>query len=235
MAHHQKLFCIASVIAGLGLFMGLSEAVKPVRPFRSALQKPIGKLKRTRPPISRKKIQPSVQRRKGRSLYTGVTVTRSQRLRKISPDAMGLTVGNEVFGNWTPDLNTVPNEPDTYARRVATEYYPQIKAVDATAKVGVVVNPYDLWDTNGWTHKVLRQARYDFVETHYYPLQNATAKDEDLLFKAVPDFKQMTYLRQAMGGRQVPIMLGEFNNVPTSPNHQTMSTRGWIIYRHVVG
>lgn len=134
------------------------------------------------------------------------------------------TVGNEVYGNWTPDRNAVPNDPDTYAQRVAQEYYPQIKAVDPAAQVGVVVNPYDLWDPNAWTHKVLRQARYDFVETHYYPLQDASTTDEDLLFKTIPEFRQqIQYLRQAMGSRQVPIMLGEFNNVPTSPNLQTMS------------
>jgi hypothetical protein len=134
------------------------------------------------------------------------------------------TIGNEVYGNWTPDRNPVPHDPDTYARRVAQEYYPQIKAADPAAQVGVVVNPYDLWDPNAWTYKVLRQARYDFMETHYYPLQNATTKDEDLLFKTIPEFRQqIQYLQQAMGGRQVPIMLGEFNNVPTSPNLQTMS------------
>lgn len=333
MLRQRVLLCIAGIVTGSVLLAGLSEAVYRGRPFRSALQKPVGRRSTVvRPPALRNQGRQKLNPRQQRSLQAGITVDRSRRLRKISTDAMGFnlhavtdvtqpglanlvknsrativrwpggtqsdiyhwqthtmcdgwyphpnstfdnfmakfaqlagvnvaitlnygtnstcngggnasdaaawvahakqqgyrvkywTVGNEVYGNWTPDLNPVPNDPDTYARRVTQEYYPQIKVVDSTAQVGVVVNPYDLWDPTAWTHKVLRLARYDFVETHYYPLQNTTTKDEDLLFKTIPEFRQqIQYLRQAMGSRQVPIMLGEFNNVPTSPNRQTMS------------
>ncbi|HEY9826911.1 MAG TPA: hypothetical protein V6D19_15845 [Stenomitos sp.] len=134
------------------------------------------------------------------------------------------TVGNEVFGPWETDLHAQPHDPKTYAQEVAQGYYPQIKAVDPKAKVGIVVNPYDLWDATGWTRTVLQKTPYDFVETHYYPLLDEATRDSDLLFNGVPDFRaQILALRQAMGSRKREIMLGEFNNVPTRPNRQTMS------------
>ncbi len=134
------------------------------------------------------------------------------------------TVGNESFGNWETDLHAQPHNATVYAREVADGYYPQIKAADSTAKVGVVVNPYDVWDANGWTNTVLRNAKYDFVETHFYPMSDATTTDNNLLNQGISDYRnQIQWLKQALGGRKIPILLGEFNNIPTQPNRQTMS------------
>jgi hypothetical protein len=134
------------------------------------------------------------------------------------------TVGNESFGVWEPDLHDQPHDANVYAREVAEGYYPQIKAADSSAKVGVVVNPYDLWDSGGWTNTILRNARYDFVETHFYPMLDASTTDNDLLIKGISEYQtQIKSLQQALGGRNVPILLGEFNNIPTQPNRQTMS------------
>ncbi|WP_404790127.1 hypothetical protein [Altericista sp. CCNU0014] len=134
------------------------------------------------------------------------------------------TVGNEVFGTWSTDLNEKPHDAATYARKVANAFYPKIKAVNPQARVGVVVNQYDTSNPHGWTQTVLRRARYDFVEVHHYPQEPNSGSDEFLLTKAVPQFKaQMVDLKKAMGDRPVPILIGEFNNVASKPNRQTLS------------
>ncbi|HEY9826076.1 MAG TPA: hypothetical protein V6D19_11550, partial [Stenomitos sp.] len=134
------------------------------------------------------------------------------------------TVGNEVFGSWATDRNAKRHDANTYANRVAQEFYPRIKTADPRAPVGVVVNQYDLRNPWGWTQTVLRQAKYDFVEIHYYPQSVETASDEFLLNGAIAQFQQhIADLRQSMGKRPVPILLGEFNNVPNRPNKQTLS------------
>ncbi|MCG9893207.1 MAG: hypothetical protein MH252_19315 [Thermosynechococcaceae cyanobacterium MS004] len=134
------------------------------------------------------------------------------------------TVGNEVYGTWEADFNKKPHDANTYANKVAKEFYPRIKAADPQAKVGVVVNQYDLQNPFGWTQTVLRQARYDFVEIHYYPQTPTSASDEFLLNGAIAQFQQQVRdLQRVMGRRQVPILLGEFNNVPNTPNKQTLS------------
>ena len=134
------------------------------------------------------------------------------------------TVGNEVFGSWSTDLNEKPHDAAFYANKVANAFYPRIKAVNPQAQVGVVVNQYDATNPNGWTQTVLKRARYDFVEVHHYPQPPNGASDEFLLIKAVPQFRQqMLDLKKAMGDRPVPILLGEFNNVVSTPNRQTIS------------
>ena len=134
------------------------------------------------------------------------------------------TVGNEVFGSWSTDLNEKPHDAAFYANKVANAFYPRIKAVNPQAQVGVVVNQYDATNPNGWTQTVLKRARYDFVEVHHYPQPPNGASDEFLLTKAVPQFRQqMLDLKKAMGDRPVPILLGEFNNVVSTPNRQTIS------------
>jgi hypothetical protein len=134
------------------------------------------------------------------------------------------TVGNEVFGSWSTDLNEKPHDAGVYASKVANAYYPRIKAVNPQAQVGVVVNQYDANNPNGWTQIVLKRARYDFVEVHHYPQPPNGGSDEFLLTKAVPQFQQQIVdLRRAMGDRRVPILLGEFNNVVSTPNRQTIS------------
>ena len=134
------------------------------------------------------------------------------------------TVGNEVFGSWSTDLNEKPHDAAFYANKVANAFYPRIKAVNPQSQVGVVVNQYDATNPNGWTQTVLKRARYDFVEVHHYPQPPNGASDEFLLIKAVPQFRQqMLDLKKAMGDRPVPILLGEFNNVVSTPNRQTIS------------
>jgi hypothetical protein len=134
------------------------------------------------------------------------------------------TVGNEVFGSWETDLNEKPHDAEFYANKVAKAFYPKIKAADPQAKVGVAVNQLDINSPFGWTQTVLKQARYDFVEFHFYPQAPDKVNDEFLLNGAIAQFRQqVTDLKRAMGNRQVPILLGEFNNVASQPSRQTLS------------
>ncbi|MGP8200058.1 MAG: alpha-L-arabinofuranosidase [Limisphaerales bacterium] len=49
-------------------------------------------------------------------------------------------IGNEEYGTWETDSNSLPHDPFTYAAR-AQQYISMMKAVDPTIKVGVVVTP----------------------------------------------------------------------------------------------
>jgi hypothetical protein len=51
-------------------------------------------------------------------------------------------IGNEVYGSWETDSNSLPHDPYTYALR-ARDYISLMKDVDPTIKVGVVVTPGD--------------------------------------------------------------------------------------------
>jgi glycosyltransferase involved in cell wall biosynthesis len=75
------------------------------------------------------------------------------------------TIGNEVYGPWEYDLHPKANDAATYAAAVAGDYYPLIKMAHPDALVGVVVNPD--W-TPPWDPLVLANAKYDFVEYHFY-------------------------------------------------------------------
>jgi alpha-L-arabinofuranosidase len=60
-------------------------------------------------------------------------------------------IGNECHGTWETDSNTVPHDPFTYATR-ARDYLHQMKAVDPTVKVGVVVTPGEGSYSNNANH-----------------------------------------------------------------------------------
>jgi hypothetical protein len=60
-------------------------------------------------------------------------------------------IGNENYGTWETDQNTYPNDAYTYAMR-ARDYLAQMRAADATIKVGVVVTPGEDSSANGYTN-----------------------------------------------------------------------------------
>jgi hypothetical protein len=47
------------------------------------------------------------------------------------------TVGNEQYLAGEPDLNAMPHDPSTYAARVASQFYPLMKAKDPSIMVGI--------------------------------------------------------------------------------------------------
>jgi hypothetical protein len=133
------------------------------------------------------------------------------------------TVGNEEYGSWEFDLHSLHNDPTTYANAVATGFYPQMKAADSSAKVGVVLaGNYD----PGWDSIVLANAKYDFVEFHYYAQAPGSETDAYLLNQAPTDFgAQLASLKSEMqaAGVNVPIYVGELNSVYSSPGKQSVS------------
>jgi len=135
------------------------------------------------------------------------------------------TIGNEVYGGWEYDLHSPAHDAPTYANAVATGYYPQMKAKDPTIKVGVVVaGSY----STQWDNTVLTQAKYDFVELHWYAQAPGSESDTYLLKQAPIDLANaVTAERSIMNANgvspSVPIYLGEMNSVYTNPGKQTMS------------
>lgn len=133
------------------------------------------------------------------------------------------TVGNEAFGSWEYDLHPKPHDPATYAGAVASGYYPAIKAKDATAQVGVVVEGSAAWDQT-----VLKQAKYDFVEFHFYAQGPGHESDDYLLHAAPQAFaSSISALRSEMTSygvpSSVPIYVGELGSVYANPGKQTTS------------
>ena len=105
-------------------------------------------------------------------------------------------IGNEEYGSWETDSNSLPHDPYTYALR-ARDYISLMKAVDPTIKIGVVVTPGDDSYANYTNHPAVSlrtgQAHYgwtpvllatltslgvtpDFIIHHRYP-QGAGGED----------------------------------------------------------
>jgi hypothetical protein len=134
------------------------------------------------------------------------------------------TVGNEVFGSWETDLHSKPNDAATYANAVATGYYPLIKAQNPAAQVGVVVQPG--WSP-AWDPIVLANAKYDFVELHYYAQQPGSENDSYLVQSAAQGLaSEVATLKTelaAAGHPNTPIYVGELGSVSSDPGKQTSS------------
>jgi hypothetical protein len=135
-----------------------------------------------------------------------------------------VTVGNEDWGSWEPDLHTIQHDPATYAAATANGYYPQIKAADPSVLVGVGVNPYN---PTPWDPIVLSQAKYDFVEYHFYP-QAPGAENDAYLVQQAP--QQLTAAinsikseLQTARSPDTPIFIGEIGSVYDDPGKQTSS------------
>jgi hypothetical protein len=132
------------------------------------------------------------------------------------------TVGNEVYGSWEYDLHPAPHDPTTYATAVATGYYPDIKEANPKALVGVVVAPGYNWDSI-----VLAQAKYDFVEFHYYAQAPGQESDTYLVGQASQDFATAIAAVKtdlaAAGKPNTPIYVGELGSVYANPGKQSTS------------
>jgi hypothetical protein len=130
------------------------------------------------------------------------------------------TVGNEQFFNGNTsneaDLNTPAHSATEYANQVATKFYPLMKAQDPSINVGVDVIGGASVGNNviaGWDQTVLANARYDFVELHFYPDDD---DDEHLLTTAPASLTGVLGATKAelaaAGHASTPIYLGEFDD-----------------------
>ncbi len=135
-----------------------------------------------------------------------------------------VTVGNEDWGNWEPDMHTSQHDPATYAQAVASGYYPQIKAANPNVLVGVNVIP---GNTPAWDPIVLSQAKYDFVEFHFYAQTPGEENDTSLVQQGAQQFTQNIDAVKAdlktAGAPDTPIYVGEIGSVYDDPGKQSSS------------
>jgi hypothetical protein len=91
-------------------------------------------------------------------------------------------IGNECYGTWETDNNSVPHDPYTYATR-ARDYLNLMKAVDGTIKIGVVVTPGEGSSSNNTNHFAINP-RTGSTNYGWTPVLFATLKQ----LAATPDF-----------------------------------------------
>jgi len=124
-------------------------------------------------------------------------------------------IGNECYGTWETDTNTNPHDPYTYAVR-ARSYLRQMKAVDPTVKVGVVVVPGEDSSANGYTSHPAVNPRTG--QTHYgwTPVLLTTLKS----LRVTPDFvihhvyPEWSNPSNPVGGDSDPSLLQSATNWP---------------------
>jgi hypothetical protein len=145
-----------------------------------------------------------------------------------------ITVGNEEYGTWEEDLHSAAHDPTTYASAVASGYYPDIKAVSPNVLVGVVVQPDYTWDTT-----VLANAKYDFVEFHFYP-ETPGQENDTTLIQQDPQ-KLTTYINTiktelaTAGHPNTPIYVGEIGGPYSNPGKQSWSITQGLYAGQVLG
>jgi hypothetical protein len=110
-------------------------------------------------------------------------------------------VGNECYGTWETDSNSVAHDPYTYALRAAG-YFAMMKAADATIKVGVVATPGEDSSSNNAAHPVVNPRT---MVTHYgwTPVMLTYLKD----FGVIPDFLIHHVYPQYVGPESDPLLL----------------------------
>lgn len=155
------------------------------------------------------------------------------------------TVGNEqYFGSpvlgtslTTPDFNVSQSDPPsagsaTYASLVATQFYPLMKAKDPTIQIGVdLAVPENAASsrTAPWDSTVLSQAKYDFVEVHWYPNipPNADVPDSTLIAQSVSYTESaLATLKSELataGKPNTPIYVGEWGIPGTGPQNTSIT------------
>ena len=158
-------------------------------------------------------------------------------------------IGNEVYGFWETDSNSVPHDPYTYALR-ARDYISLMKAVDPTIKIGVVVTPgedsyanntnHPAYNSrtrtyhNGWTPVLLATLTSlgvtpDFAIHHRYPQNPGGENDAGLLGSSTGWASDAANLRQKItdyvgsNGANIELLCTENNSVSSNPGKQSVS------------
>jgi hypothetical protein len=170
-------------------------------------------------------------------------------------------IGNENYGSWETDNNSLPHDPFTYANR-ATNYIAQMKAVDPTIRIGVVVvtgedsyanytthpvrNPRTGVTHNGWTPVLLTTLKNlgvlpDFVIYHRYP-QNAGGESDAWLLQSsrtwandAADLRQQLTDYLGAAGAGIEMVCTENNSVSSGPGKQTTSLVNGLFLADSVG
>jgi alpha-L-arabinofuranosidase len=157
-------------------------------------------------------------------------------------------VGNECYGTWEADSNSLPHDPHTYAVRAA-QYITAMKAADTDIEVGIVsapgensysnntthfaVNPRTGATNYGWTPIVLATlkslgVRPDFLVHHVYPEFNSDS-DQSLLFASgnwpgdAADLRGQISDYFGSDGTNIEILCTENNSDAGDPGRQSTS------------
>ena len=159
-------------------------------------------------------------------------------------------IGNECNLEAENDTNTRPHDPYTYATR-ASQYITQMKAVDPTIKIGVVIggnendgdhgysdhsvtNPRTGEKHNTWDPIVLATLKHmgtvpDFVIHHRYVYLGGQEDDTSLLLSSCGWKGDITKIRQILkdylgeDASKVEIDVTEHNSTASAPAKQTTS------------
>jgi hypothetical protein len=159
-------------------------------------------------------------------------------------------IGNEIYGSWETDSNTVPHDPYTYAVR-AKAFISLIKEVDPAVKIGVVVetgedsyvnntshpvvNPVTGVTHYGWTPVLLATLKSegvtpDFAIFHNYPQNPGGENDAGLLASSTAWASDAANLRQMISdymgtaiGTNIELVCTENNSVSSTYGKQTVS------------
>jgi len=146
-----------------------------------------------------------------------------------------ITVGNEEYGTWETDHHPIEHDPTTYANAVASGYYPDIKAASPNVLVGVLVQP----DYAPWDQIVMSDAKYDFVEFHYYPETPGEENDTTLINSDAAGLT--TYINKIKaelteyGHSGTPIYVGEIGGPYSNPGKQSWSITQGLYAGQVLG
>ena len=157
-------------------------------------------------------------------------------------------IGNECYGTWETDSNSLPNDPYTYAHR-ARDYIAQMRAADPTIKIGVVAAPGENTYSNnathfaynsrtgvtnyGWTPILLSTLKSlgvtpDFLIHHVYPEYDVDA-DQALLLDSgnwpgdAADLRQQISDYFGSGGTNIELICTENNSDAGDPGKQSTS------------
>ena len=160
--------------------------------------------------------------------------------------------GGPILGSspTTPDFNVLASDPGsrgsaTYANLIATQFYPLMKAKDPSIQIGVdlVVPDNNVSSrTVPWDSTVLANAKFDFVEVHWYGASpaNVAISDSALLTSGVSYFtsalEQLQSELAAVGKPNTPIYVGEWGVPgPNGGSPQSVTIVGALYTALVLG
>ncbi len=171
-------------------------------------------------------------------------------------------VGNECYGTWEDDQQSVPHDGYTYATR-AVQYIQAMKAVDPTIKIGVVADASEDSYANGTTRSVTNPVTGvahsgftpvmlatmkslgvlpDFVIYHNYAQNPGNENDAALLQYSLSWTGFATTLRGivndyvgAAAGANIELLCTENNSVSTNPGKQSTSLVNALFMADSVG
>jgi alpha-L-arabinofuranosidase len=110
-------------------------------------------------------------------------------------------IGNECYGTWEIDSNSLPHDPFTYATRAAN-YITLMKAADPTIKIGVVAAPGESSFSNNATHYAVN-SRTGTTNYGWTPVMLATLKN----LGVTPDYIVHHVYPEYTGGESDPLLL----------------------------